>query len=204
MCTAIGALSGPRPDIDRSFEQRQADALGEICGFSLRHDDSLPDTGGERPQIRVTLDLEKLRDAVAGAHLDTGAWYSPSQLRMMARDCAAIPGILNSNSEPLDIGRATRTIPAGIRRAVAIRDRGCAYPGCHQPPARCDVHHCTEWADGGDTSLHNCTMLCKAHHLIVHGTGWAVRIHDGHPEFIPPAFLDPLQRIRRKPHVARS
>src|SRR5207253_603656 len=122
--TAIGAQSTPRPDTERTFEQRQADALGEICGFSLHHDDTLPDSGGERPQIRLTLDLEKLRAAVSGAHLDTGAWYSPSQLRMLACDCSVIRAVLDSNSEPLDIGRATRTIPAGIRRAVAIRDGG--------------------------------------------------------------------------------
>ncbi|HTK61680.1 MAG TPA: DUF222 domain-containing protein, partial [Pseudonocardia sp.] len=53
--TAIHAQSGARPDIDRTLTQRQADALGEVCGFSLRHDDTLPDTGGERPQIRLTL-----------------------------------------------------------------------------------------------------------------------------------------------------
>ena len=199
--TAIGALSGARPDVDRSFEERQADALGEICGFSLSHDDTLPDNGGERPQIRLTIDLEKLRAAVAGTHLDTGAWYSPSQLRMLACDCSVIPGILNSNSEPLDIGRATRTIPTAIRRAVAMRDGGCAYPGCNQPPSRSEVHHCTEWVDGGVTALHNCTMLCKAHHLIVHGAGWTVRIRDSHPEFIPPEFLDPLRQVRRRPQL---
>jgi 5-methylcytosine-specific restriction protein A len=199
--TAIGALSGTRPDVQRSVEQRQADALGEICGFSLSHDDTLPDTGGERPQIRLTLDLERLRSAVSGTHLDTGAWYTPAQLRMLACDACVIPAVLGGTGEPLDIGRATRTIPAGIRRAVAIRDRGCAYPGCGQPPARCEVHHCTEWAHGGHTALHNCTMLCKAHHLIVHGTGWQVRIRDGHPEFIPPQFLDPHRRIRRRPQL---
>jgi 5-methylcytosine-specific restriction protein A len=139
VATAIGAQSGRRPGIERSFEQRQADALGEICGFSLRHDDTLPDTGGERPQIRLTLNLDTLRTGVGGAHLDTGAWYTPSQLRMLACDACIIPAVLNTTGEPLDIGRATRTIPAGIRRAVAIRDNGCAYPGCGQPPARCDV-----------------------------------------------------------------
>lgn len=200
--TAIGALSGARPDADRSFEQRQAAALGEICGFSLTHDDTLPDTGGERPQIRLTLDLDRLRDAAAGTHLDTGAWYTPAQLRMLACDAHIIPSVVRGNSEVLDIGRATRTIPTAIRRAVAIRDRGCSYPGCEQPPARCDVHHCTEWCDGGDTSLHNCTMLCKAHHQIVHRAGWSVRIRDGHPEFIPPPFLDPQQRPRLKPRFA--
>jgi 5-methylcytosine-specific restriction protein A len=29
-----------------------------------------------------------------------------------------------------DIGRLTRTIPDGLRRAVAARGPGCAHPGC--------------------------------------------------------------------------
>jgi 5-methylcytosine-specific restriction protein A len=197
--TAIGALSKPLPDVPRTLPQRQADALGEICEHTLRHHGSLPDTGGERPQIRVTIDWERLRAAVAGAHLDTGAWYSPSQLRLLACDCAVVPAVLASSGEPLDIGRATRTIPAGIRRAVAIRDRGCAYPGCNRPPIHCDVHHCHEWADGGDTALHNCVMLCRAHHSIIHNTEWSVRIREGHPEFRPPAFLE--REIRRRPRI---
>ena len=128
----------PDPDgylDERTLPQRQADALGELCGFALRHDNTLPDNGGERPQIRVTLDLERLRAAVAGTHLDTGAWYSPSQLRMLACDAFVIPAILDGKSEPLDIGRAARTIPTAIRRAVAIRDGGCSFPGCNRPPA---------------------------------------------------------------------
>jgi len=172
--TAIDALSKPLPDVKMSLAQRQAHALGEICGFTMRHDSALPDTGGERPQIRVTVDFEKLLAAVSGAHLDTGAWYSATQLRALACDACVIPAVLGSAGEPLDIGRVSRTIPAGIRRAVAIRDGGCSYPGCNRPPVHCEVHHCREWVDGGDTALHNCTMLCKAHHLIVHRTGWTV------------------------------
>lgn len=200
--TAIGALSTPLPDIERTLSERRAAALGEICEFSLRANTDLPEAGGERPQIRLTLGWEQLRAAVAGAHLDTGAWYSPSQLRLLSCDCSIVPAVLGSGGEPLDIGRATRTIPTGIRRAVTIRDRGCAYPGCHRPPAHCDVHHCKEWADGGDTALHNCVMLCRAHHTIIHNTEWAVRIHHGHPEFRPPEFLERARR--RKPQVATS
>jgi 5-methylcytosine-specific restriction protein A len=202
VATAIDALSKPHPDDTRPLEHRQADALGEICEFALRHNGSLPDTGGERPQVRVTVDLERLQAGVTGAFLDTGAGYTPGQLRMLACDCGVIPAVLGSNSEPLDIGRATRTIPAGIRRAVAIRDGGCAYPGCDRPPAWCDVHHCHEWADGGDTSLDNCVMLCRSHHRVIHTTEWSVRIRDGHPEFIPPEIIDSTRRTRRRPLVA--
>ena len=43
-------------------------------------------------------------------------------------------------SLPLDIGYSD-SIPASIRRAVLLRDRGCAWPRCGRPAAWCDVHH---------------------------------------------------------------
>jgi hypothetical protein len=44
-------------------------------------------------------------------------------------------------SLPLDVGAVTATIPPHLRRAVIARDRHCAFPGCHQRPAACQVHH---------------------------------------------------------------
>jgi hypothetical protein len=43
--------------------------------------------------------------------------------------------LIASVSLPLDVGAATDTIPVHLRRAVAIRDRHCRFPGCDQPPA---------------------------------------------------------------------
>ena len=40
----------------------------------------------------------------------------------------------NTPSLPLDIGYSD-TIPASIRRAVLLRDRGCAWPRCGRPAA---------------------------------------------------------------------
>jgi hypothetical protein len=42
-------------------------------------------------------------------------------------------------------------------------------------------------------------MLCKIHHRQLHFTEWICRIRDGLPEFIPPAWVDPQRRPRRKP-----
>ncbi len=109
--------------------------------------------------------------------------------------------MLGSNSEPLDVGRSSRTITAGLRRAVAIRDRGCAYPGCGRPPSWCDVHHIQHWVDGGATELGNLTMLCTVHHQIVHGAGWLIRMEHGHPEFTPPEWLG-LSRYPRQKAIA--
>jgi hypothetical protein len=59
-----------------------------------------------------------------------------------------------------------------MRRAVIARDQHCVYPGCDQPPSRCEVHHAiTHWADGGDTSVTNSALLCWYHHQLVDTKG---------------------------------
>ena len=123
---------------------------------------------------------------------------------MLACDAAVVPIVMNGKGQPLDIGRATRTIPDGLRRAVTARDRGCAYPGCGRPPSWTECHHIIPWEHGGPTTLPNLVMLCRAHHRLLHLADWVVRIHDGLPEFIPPAWIDPDRRPRRKPlpHLA--
>ena len=84
----------------------------------------------------------------------------------------------NTPSQPLDLGRTTRTIPPHLRTAVIQRDQHCAFPGCTQPPSVCDVHHLIPWAKGGPTSLGNLRLLCRFHHLIViHQWGWTITCH---------------------------
>ena len=81
-------------------------------------------------------------------------------------------------SQPLDLGRATRTIPPHLRTAVIQRDQHCQFPGCTQPPSVCDVHHLIPWAKGGPTSLANLRLFCRFHHLIViHQWGWTITCH---------------------------
>ena len=55
----------------------------------------------------------------------------------------------------------------------------------------CDAHHIKHWADGGPTRLDNLALLCRAHHTVIHQTGWQIRInpHDHKPEFLPPPHL---------------
>jgi Domain of unknown function (DUF222)/HNH endonuclease len=84
----------------------------------------------------------------------------------------------NTLSQPLDIGRTTRTIPAHLRTAVIQRDQHCQFPGCTQPPAVCEIHHLIPWAKGGPTSLGNLRLLCRFHHLVVvHQWGWTISCH---------------------------
>jgi hypothetical protein len=81
-------------------------------------------------------------------------------------------------SLPLDVGRPTRDIPPHLRRAVAVRDRNCAFPGCDKPPRACQCHHVIPHEDHGIPRLSNLVLLCTYHHLIaVHRDGWKLALH---------------------------
>jgi hypothetical protein len=85
------------------------------------------------------------------------------------------PGIVASVSLPLDIGAVTETIPVHLRRAVAVRDRHCRFPGCDQSVMACQPHHIIPRSQGGPTCLTNMLLLCTFHHLIaVHRWGWGI------------------------------
>ncbi len=88
------------------------------------------------------------------------------------------PGTVASVSLPLDVGAVTETIPVHLRRAVAVRDRHCRFPGCDQPVAACQPHHIIPRSQGGPTCLTNMILLCTFHHLIaVHRWGWGIALH---------------------------
>jgi hypothetical protein len=123
---------------------------------------------------------------------------SAAEARIHACDCKLIPAVLGSKSELLDLGRQHRLISTPLRRALYLRDRGCAFPGCHRPPRHCQGHHIRHWADGGPTELGNLVLMCAHHHRLLHRSGWQVRIAaDGLPEFLPPVFLDKRRKPRR-------
>ena len=86
-------------------------------------------------------------------------------------------------SLPVDIGWAD-SIPPAIRRAVLLRDRHCAWPGCRRPAVYCDVHHIIHKENGGETSVRNCVLLCGFHQdICIHRRGWLFVLHpDGTTE----------------------
>ena len=102
-----------------------------------------------------------------------------STLRMLACDCTLTRLLTDGPSQILDVGRATRTIPTAIRRALEARDRGCTHPGCDRPPDWCDAHHTIHYEHGGATSLDNTCLHCRRHHVTVHKPGWHAQLKDG-------------------------
>jgi hypothetical protein len=146
-------------------------ALDDLTGLLLNayeraHAGPDPISPALRQRIRHAL----LQHAVS---LLSGPHGLASQLRTNALDHPN-----NGHSQPLDLGTPTAIIPAALRRAVALRDGHCRFPGCTQPPAACQVHHLIPRAHDGPTALNNLALLCRFHHLIaVHRWGWTLTWH---------------------------
>lgn len=201
--TAIDNLSAPKPEADgvrdlRPAPMRRAHALIEAFDLTINHA-TVPGHGGERPHITVTLHWDLVKRQIGAAVTDHGTTLTPATTRRLLCDANIIPAVLNGDSEVLDLGRTSRTFNRATRRAIALRDKGCAFPGCDRPPSYCDCHHVEFWQrDLGDSSYHNGCLLCACHHTEIHKNEWRIRTSTyGIPEFIPPKFIDPEQRPRR-------
>ena len=152
----------------RSMPQRTADALTDICRFWLDHNDDIATSGGERPHITVTVPYETLTGKERRLGEIDGAAVNPETIRRLSCDAGIVRIVTDGESRPLDVGRRVRTVPPAIRRALELRDGGCAWPGCSAPISWCDAHHIVHWADGGTTDLENLVLLCRRHHTATH------------------------------------
>lgn len=177
----------------RTPPQRRADALHELARRYLDSPER-PSVAGERPHITVTVDAETLREGRRISHssetnrceLDHAGAVHVATARRLACDASVMRVVMAGPAEPLEVGRKTPVVSAGLRRAVVLRDQGCRFPGCTRPHAWCDAHHVVHWANGGETDLRNLVLLCRPHHRLVHEGGFRLELADGKPEFRRP------------------
>jgi hypothetical protein len=137
--SALSPLATPRRTTDtevdlRNAAHRDADALVDLVQRALSSGE-LPTEGGERPQVVVTVSLPVLQGRIGSASLALGGPINADNARRIACDAQIIPVVLGARGEPLDVGRASHTVPTVIRRAVIVRDRGCSFPGVQPQPA---------------------------------------------------------------------
>ena len=131
------------------------------------------------------------------ATLEDGTPLSAETTRRLSCDAWLVAAILDAHGAVLDIGRRSRIVPAPMRRAVIVRDGGCAFPGCGRPARWCQAHHIWHWSKGGPTALDNLVLLCAHHHNVVHHHGWQVHLDPNRlPVFTPPPWVDPDQTPR--------
>src|SRR5580658_7410577 len=182
---------GPVPDpapgwpLAAAGEECDASIMPVVTGY-LDHDllDTLITTltGPGRPgeatagsAATVIVNRDSLRDLITANA--TALLSGPRGLASWLRT-RTLNGPAASVSLPLDTGASTETIPPHLRRAVILRDRHCAAPGCTIPPAACQVHHVRPRSQGGITKLTNLILLCSFHHLIVvHEWHWTITLN---------------------------
>src|SRR6266511_3158494 len=192
---ALAPLARPAgPDDARTAAQRRADALGELARQALQTG-RLPQGGGLRPQLTVTRAIVHRHPNPADPGQPSSAEDGVGLATRLRDTLALLPPPLGAPTELLDLGRATRVLTPAMRRALALRDRGCIAAGCDRPPPWTDAHHLHHWLHGGPTSLDNLVLLCRTHHLAVHEGGWQLRRDStsGQATLTPPARHHPYR-----------
>jgi hypothetical protein len=181
--SALDALASRGGRDRRKRSQRMADALVELAHHGL---DSgvMPAKNSVKPHLNVTTTLEGIQGLPGGASIE-GVAISQNTLERVACDCT-ISRVMLADSVVTDVGRATRTISPGTRRALKARDKHCRFPGCDRPASWTTPHHIEFWSRGGPTNLRNLLSLCYYHHRLVHEGGWQVVKAGGELRFIPP------------------
>ncbi|HEV3455479.1 MAG TPA: DUF222 domain-containing protein, partial [Thermoanaerobaculia bacterium] len=201
-----GQPSGAAQEVpeETSPEQRRADALGLVAESALASGLD-PGTRGARYQVVVHVDAEVLSAGGEGSEggsswLADGTHVSAETSRRLACDSARVVMLHATDGEVLDVGRRTRAISPGLRRALEHRDGGCRFPGCGLK--LCDAHHVEHWAAGGKTSLANTLLLCRRHHRAVHEEGFSMELApNGGARFYRPDGL-PLPEAPALPVLA--
>ena len=134
---------------------------------------------GQGPLVDITL---VRRADQAPAHMEgaesvgtvDGSHVGDDVIRHLCCDAAATPIDLNADGNPLYVGRQTRYANPRQRRALAVRDGGCVFPGCDMPVGWCDAHHIIPWENDGPTDFDNLALLCRHHHGVTHRNGWTM------------------------------
>ena len=206
---ATDAHAQPRPETDgikdqRSAATRLAQALTTALEGYLTAGTG-PVQGGERPARHHDR-------AVRHPHRPTRrrpCWtppVSPSVRPPPAGCCATATSSPPSSARPAN--RWTSAAPPAPGPAASAGPSPCATaaacsPAATGPPAGARSTTRWHWVDGGPTSLVNAACLCSHHHALIHQGDWQIRMaNDGHPEIIPPTWIDPDQRPRRN-HLHR-
>ncbi|WP_235215544.1 HNH endonuclease [Mycolicibacterium neoaurum] len=194
LCAALDPLCRPVPLPDgsadpRSITTRRAEAIGQVLRTYLSQS-RRPMSGGVLPHVTLIRPVAAEASVGGGETVDRlgfGGPVSAATAELIGCDATLTSVIVDHTGVPLDVGRAQRLFTPAIRKALAVRDGGCAHLGCGRPVSWCDAHHIQPWSAGGATSLGNGVLLCRLHHSLIHHCGWQVYLgRDRHPWFIPP------------------
>ncbi len=142
------------------------------------------------PEVKVTVDAA----ALARGFLRPGErceidGLGPVPVRVataMLRDASVSLLVRGESGELECASRATRTVPAGLRRRIEARDPVCANHDC-RGDGPFEIDHIVPVEEHGPTDDANCWRLCRHCHRRKTYAGWRVEVGaDGRRRLVPP------------------
>ena len=184
-------------DDPRSREQRSYDVLVGLLTAGIRADSAISGHLHSTATVNVVVRASDLISQTGPAWLDD---VREPITAALAAEIGCDSGItligVADNGQPLWMGRRERYFTAAQRKALAVRDGGCVWPGCKAPPSWTHAHHVIPWHENGLTDIDNGVLLCAFHHHLLHRGEYRMRMVDGMPQLLSPKWIDPAQQWR--------
>lgn len=127
------------------------------------------------PATGSTVDWSKRVFDLTGARLR----HSNKEWELLTCDPTYTWILVAADGHPVACRSDERHANRHQRRALAIRDGGCVFPGCDAPVEWCDAHHVIHHQHEGPTDTRNLALLCRRHHGVVHRRGWTMTTNSG-------------------------
>jgi len=174
--------------------QRRSDALARLAEHFVATGGRSGELGALKGADRCQVVLHMALDELKGTD---SLPLHPTTLKRFSCDASVVAAIEDNAGNVLSIGRKSRTVPPAMRRALALRDETCRFPGCceshyvdAQSLPRCIGYHVQHWAEGGETRLENLVTLCRFHHRALHSGAFSIDVATNKRKFSDFRFLD--------------
>ncbi|WP_210505458.1 HNH endonuclease signature motif containing protein [Naasia sp. SYSU D00057] len=195
-------------DEPRSLAQITADVFRDLmvdaAGAVPPAEDDQPLQPSPRARRRVTPDvfvhipaLTALGKSDAAGFLENYGPIDADTARMLAGMSEKWIRLLTDPETGiiLKYGKVKYRSPEELRSKLRIRDGVCRFVGCTRPAVHCDLDHTRAWEEGGESNDCNLAFLCKAHHMLKHGSPWNVTQHGNGDGTL--AWTSPRGRVYR-------
>ena len=200
LATALESLTKPVDDADgtpdsRSAGQRNHDVLQALAEAAMRAR-LLPNAGGVACTVILTMPVDAWVTGRGTATTGHGYTVSAKLAKEWAGhgDARFVLTLIGRTKNVVAYSSTNRIFSEQQRLAIIARDGECTMPGCHAPPAFCEVDHVIPWQQGGPTTVDNGALVCSHCHRHRKNQGWTLTMADGRPEWTPPDWLRRLHR----------